>query len=96
LGLGGRGYAYGLAGRTEEARAVLAELERRAQEGYVGPHQFALVYLGLGDRSAALDALERGFEMRDVGINWIKVAPPYTPLRNEPRFIALLEKIGLH
>jgi TolB-like protein/DNA-binding winged helix-turn-helix (wHTH) protein/Flp pilus assembly protein TadD len=95
LGLGGLGYAYGLAGRTEEARAVLAELERRAQDGYIGPHHFALVHLGLGDTSAALDALERGFTVRDAGINWIAVAPPFAPLRNEPRFIALLEKMGL-
>ena len=92
---GGLGYAYGRAGRTEAARAVLAELERRAQEGYIAPHHFALVHLGLGDTSAALDALERGFEMRDTGIDLIKVAPPYAPLRNEPRFIALLEKVGL-
>jgi tetratricopeptide (TPR) repeat protein len=95
VGLGGLGYAYGLAGRTDEARGVLAELERRAQEHYVGPHHFALVYVGLGDRSAALDALERGFEMRDVGMNWIKVAPAFAPLRDEPRFIALLDRMGL-
>jgi serine/threonine-protein kinase len=94
-GLGGLGYAYGRAGRADEARAVLAELERRAQEHYVAPHHFALVYIGLGDTSAALDALERGFEARDAGMNWIKVAPPFAPLRDEPRFVALLEKMGL-
>ena len=94
-GLGGLGYAYARAGRTEDARAVLAELERRAQERYVGPHHFALVHVGLGDTPAALDALERGFEVRDAGMNWIKVAPPFAPLRDEPRFIALLEKMGL-
>jgi TolB-like protein/Flp pilus assembly protein TadD len=95
LGLGGLGYAYGLAGRTDEARDVLARLERRAQEHYLSPHHFALVYLGLGDTAAALDALERGYDMRDAGMNWIKVAPAFAPLRNEPRFIALLEKMGL-
>jgi TolB-like protein/tetratricopeptide (TPR) repeat protein len=95
LGLGGLGYAYGLAGRTDEARDVLARLERRAQEHYLSPHHFALVYLGLGDTAAALDALERGYEMRDASMNWIKVAPAFGPLRNEPRFIALLERMGL-
>jgi TolB-like protein/DNA-binding winged helix-turn-helix (wHTH) protein/Tfp pilus assembly protein PilF len=95
IGVGGLGYAYARAGRIEDARTVLAELERRAQERYVGPHHFALVHVGLGDTAAALDALERGFEVRDAGMNWIKVAPPFAKLRDEPRFIALLEKMGL-
>ena len=95
LGLGGLGYAYGRAGRIDEARDVLATLERRAQEHYLSPHHFALVYLGLGDKSAALDALERGYELRDPSMNWMKVAPAFAPLRDEPRFIALLEKMGL-
>ena len=93
--LGHLGYTYGVAGRTEEASAVLAELERRAERRYVPPYAFALVHIGLGNTSAALDALERGFELRDTTMSSIKVAPELAPLRNEPRFIALLEKMGL-
>jgi tetratricopeptide (TPR) repeat protein len=93
--LGRLGYTYGVAGRTEEAAAVLTELERRAQQRYVAPLEFALVQIGLGNTSAALDALERGFELRDTTMSDIKVEPELAPLRNEPRFVALLEKIGL-
>ena len=74
---------------------MLAELERRAQQRYVPPYAFALVQVGLGNNSAALDALERGYEQRDTTMASIKVAPELTPLRAEPRFIALLEKMGL-
>ena len=93
--LGHAGYAYGAAGRREEATEVLAELERRAQQRYVPPYAFALVHIGLGNTSAALDALERGYEQRDTTMASIKVAPELASLRAEPRFLALLGKMGL-
>ena len=93
--LGSLGYTYGIAGRAGEASAALEELERRAQQRYVAPYLFALVHVGLGNRSAALDALERGFELGDPTMGSIKVAPELAPLRDEPRFIALIEKMGL-
>jgi tetratricopeptide (TPR) repeat protein len=92
---GGLGHAYGVAGRREEALRVLARLEQRAAERYVSPHQFALVRLGLGDTAGALDALERGFAIRDPGMSGIKVDPRFAPLAAEPRFATLLEQMGL-
>ena len=74
---------------------MLADLERQAEQRYVAPYAFALVHVGLGNTSAALDALERGFELRDTTMSGIKVAPELATLRNEPRFITLLEKMGL-
>jgi TolB-like protein/DNA-binding winged helix-turn-helix (wHTH) protein/tetratricopeptide (TPR) repeat protein len=93
--LGHVGYTYGVAGRADEASAVLAELERLARQRYVPPFAFALVHVGLGDTAAALEALERGYEQRDTTMAGIKVAIELAPLRDEPRFAALLEKMGL-
>ena len=70
---GGLGHAYGVAGRTEEARAMLARLEQQAREHYVPPYSFALVHVGLGNVSEALDTLERGFAIRDPGMSGIKL-----------------------
>jgi tetratricopeptide (TPR) repeat protein len=92
---GGLGHALGAAGRRDEALEVLARLERRAAERYISPHQFALVRLGLGDLAGALDALERGFAIRDPGMSGIKVDPRFAPLAAEPRFVTLLEQMGL-
>lgn len=92
---GGLGHALGVAGRREEALQALARLEQRAVERYVSPHQFALVRLGLGDNAGALDALERGFAIRDPGMSGIKVDPRFAPLAAEPRFVRLLEQMGL-
>jgi adenylate cyclase len=59
------------------------------------PFCTAVVYLGLGDKQRALDGLEKAYEVRSALLTSIKVDRIYDPLRTEPRFIALLKKIGL-
>ena len=48
-----------------------------------------------GEREKALTWLERGVEKRAWDMGFLAVAPDYRNLRGEPRFTALLEKIGL-
>jgi tetratricopeptide (TPR) repeat protein len=92
---GGLGHALALAGRRDEALAVLSRLEQRAHERYVSPLAFALVHVGLGDADAALAALERGYEIRDPGMSGLAVDPRFAVLANEPRFQRVLREIGL-
>jgi TolB-like protein len=89
------GYAQARAGNTSAARAALAELEARAAEVYVSSMWRALVYLGLGDREAVLQWLERAVEDREGHLVLITSAIEFDPVRGEPRFRALLEKMGL-
>jgi hypothetical protein len=92
---GSLGHAYAAAGQAREARAVLARLQQASRERYVPPFRFALVHVGLGEKSAALDFLEHGYATRDVAMSGIKVDPRFAPLADEPRFQALLDKMGL-
>ncbi len=62
---------------------------------YVSPAHTAWIYLALGDKRTALDLLEKAYEDRDQRLPWIKVDHNYDSLRSEPRFIALLKKVGL-
>lgn len=93
----GEGLAYfqALTGRQAEARSRLDELERLAQTTYVSPGAIALVHIGLGEKKVALDWLERGYATRDGWLHWLKVHPVFDPLRSEPRFKRLQEKVGL-
>jgi serine/threonine-protein kinase len=93
--LGALGQAQALAGNREEACRLLEQLSAMAQQRYVPSVCFAIIHLGLGDNSAALDWLERGCQEREVSLKGINVHPLYDPLRREPRFHALLRQTRL-
>ena len=88
------GHAKASIGKQNEARAILAQLTEMAKSRYVSGYGFALIHLALGEKGQALDWLEKdarehsGFE-----INFIKVDPYLDPLRGDPRFEALVQKI---
>src|SRR6185369_4914442 len=82
-----------VAGRTDEARAMLAELSRRREERYVSPWALASIHAGLGEGDEALHWLERAFDERDSSLVWLKVHPRFDQLRGEPRFEALLARL---
>jgi len=95
LWIGQLGEAYGLAGDTERAHAILAEIEARAARGYVSPYLFAYVHTGLGDADRALDWLERAVATRAGPAYGIKGSFLFAPLHGHPRFDALLRQMGL-
>lgn len=87
------GQALAVAGRTDEARAILRRLEERAAGGYVPPYHLALVHTGLDEHERALDLLERAFEERAAAIYGVRGSFLFAPLRSHPRFKSLLERM---
>ena len=87
--------ALAVAGRADEAHAILASLEQARAERYVSPWALASIYARLGDHDPALDWLERAYAERDSTLVWLKVHPRFDPLRSAPRFVALLVRLGL-
>ncbi len=102
LGLGGvvpstmaaMGQALALAGRKNDARKCLAELETMALTRYVTSSCFAVVHLGLGEISRSLDWLENSCAQHELATKAIIVHPLWDPLRGEPRFQALVQRIA--
>lgn len=89
------GRIYGTSGKRAEALRVLKTLEqRKTNGGYVSPFQTAMVHLGLGDKTKALDELEKAYEARSWYMSWLKTAPELDPLRGEPRFVELLRRMN--
>jgi len=89
-------FAYGAAGDRDAAMSELAELKKVSRDGKVLPFNLALVYLGLGERARALDNLEQALAADSQMMAWIGRDPIFDPLRSEPRFAALLSKMGVN
>jgi len=88
------GNAYALKGNKEKARELMAELDKIAAQKYVSQFSRALILIGLGENSAALDCLEKSFAERSDTMAIIGVHPLLDSLRNDPRFIELEQKVG--
>ena len=71
----GLAHTLAIAGHTEEARAMLPELEARVAAGRMNPYAVASVHAGLGDAEHAMTWLERAFEQHDGGLVWLDVHP---------------------
>jgi Flp pilus assembly protein TadD len=94
-GLGNLGCAYARSGNKGEAARILNGLLKLSKQEYSLSGDIALVYCGLGDKGKALEWLEEACQERTETVLWLKVDPAWDSLRSEPRFAALLKKIGL-
>ena len=54
----------------------------------------AQIYAQLGDKNAAFAALDRAWEVRDASLLGVKVNPFLNPLRSDPRYAALVRRVG--
>jgi TolB-like protein/Flp pilus assembly protein TadD len=93
--LGDLGAAYARAGDRAAADTVLKQLTAMAAQQYVPASAHAMVYAALGERSRALDALEKAHGEHDFAITQITVAPWAQPLRGDSRYVDLVNRLGL-
>ncbi len=88
------GRAYADTGQKDQALELVRELEARATQQFVRGYLMALVYIGLGDKTKAIDYLEREYQNHDnIDTAWIRADPMLDPLRGDPRFEALADQI---
>ena len=90
------GHALAVAGRKDEARKILQELDDISRQRYVLPYFRAAVYTGLGDKDQAFQWLERAFEERHPGLVLVNIDPRFDSLRSDPRFADLLRRLNVH
>jgi DNA-binding winged helix-turn-helix (wHTH) protein/TolB-like protein/Tfp pilus assembly protein PilF len=87
-------YAFAQAGDTDNAKRILDEMKRSANNRYVPPYTLAEVYNALGQRENALAALEQAYSEKDVRMVFLKVDPMWNGLRGEPRFIDIMTRMN--
>ena len=88
-------YAYGASGDRTRALEEMEDLKKRSLRGEVLPFNLAVVHIGLGNRKAAIDYLERAYASDSQWMGWLKMDRMFDPLRSEPRFVSLMRKLRL-
>ena len=89
------GHVLAMAGRRDEAVAVLKELEGMYNRRESLAQYQAAVYAGLGDKDQAFAWLEKGFQARNATMVFLALDLTYDPLRSDPRYADLLRRMGL-
>jgi TolB-like protein/DNA-binding winged helix-turn-helix (wHTH) protein/Flp pilus assembly protein TadD len=89
------GFAYAVTGKQDEARKILAKLEKLHQQGVVPSGSVAILYGALGESNEAFAWLEKAYEERDPQLAYIKAGRRFEPLRKDPRFKKLVHRVGL-
>jgi hypothetical protein len=87
--------AHASAGRMADARRTIARLAAESNNFAISPGYAAVAFAGVGDRRRAIGLLEGAHDQHSGNIVNIAVEPLYDPLRSEPRFQALVDKMGL-
>jgi len=85
--------ALAAAGEPGEARELLTRLEHTSLERYVSPVLLAQVHAALGQTTRALDELERAAAMKSAELPLLHLRVPFYPLRDEPRFVAIVSAV---
>ncbi len=81
------------AGNRDEAMRAMNELQNRAT--YTLPLFLARIFTALGNNDEAMKNLEKVYNDRSESAVWLKVDPSLETLRKDPRFIALIRRVGL-
>jgi tetratricopeptide (TPR) repeat protein len=89
------GHTLAVAGRREEAQAVLAKLLTIKQTQLVPALYVAGMYAGLGDKEQSFHWLDQAADEHDDRIIYLNVDPLADPLRGDARFNALMKGAGL-
>ncbi len=82
-------------GRRDEAQEILSRLEDQSRQQYIRAEYLAMGHAAVGDFDKAFAALDRAYQARSAGLIYLHLDPGYEPLRGDPRFTAMVERIGL-
>lgn len=81
-------------GDSANARKDLARLLEFSKRAHVPSERIAQAYIAVGENDRAIQWLERAFDERSIGTLWLPMATLYDPLRSDPRFAALVQRIA--
>ena len=89
------GMAYATVGKLDEAKGILEELTARSQKQYISPYWLAGLYGAMGDTDKAFELVNKAYEERSDWLVNLKLGPILGPYKRDPRYKAVLKKMGL-
>lgn len=91
----GIAFVHASAGRKDLAQGVLAQLGEMMTKVYMSPVFMALIHFRLGEIDRGFEWLDKALVDGDHWLEFIKVFPGFDGGRADPRYAALLTKLGL-
>jgi hypothetical protein len=88
------GHVYAVSGRTDDALNHLELVEEMSDSQYVAPYWRGVLSIGLGKKDEALGWLEKAYKEHDGSMVFLKVDPVFEGIHSDPRFTALVRKMG--
>ena len=90
------GYAYIKAGQIEKGKEILQRMsDKNAPDSAQIHGALAMLYGAFGEKDKAFEHLEKSIENREWWAFTLKVAPYYDSLRNDSRYLEMLEMVNL-
>jgi TolB-like protein/class 3 adenylate cyclase len=82
--------------RIDETNRIITELKQKSEVNAGGSPSFyiAMIYAQIGEIDLAFQWLEKAYQDHEVEMYWLKVEPPFEPLRTDPRYQEMLNKEG--
>jgi TolB-like protein/Flp pilus assembly protein TadD len=92
--LGGLGHCYAAAGRRDDMRTILMQLEAIEKRRYVSPYWIAMINAPIAEeRDTVFSSLEAARREHAPWLAWMKLVPFFDDVRPDPRFDELLRRI---
>ena len=81
-------------GDRKRARELFEKLKELSKTNYISPIILAVLPMLLGDLDAAFELIEQAYAEKANALVYLNVEPFFDPLRPDPRYAKLIEKMG--
>ena len=94
--LGYLAIAYYKTDQNSKSNDLLEEIKQMSQGSSVGSPAFyiSMLYAQMGEIDLAFEWLDKAYTNQEVEMYWLKVEPPFEPLKSDPRWQEMLDKVG--
>jgi tetratricopeptide (TPR) repeat protein len=89
------GIVYMKMGKRDKAQKVMEDLLERAKKEYISLYVLSRFFVAVGENDQGFEYLENAYEERDQWLRLLKAEPLFDSVRSDPRYKAMLKKVGL-